>query len=93
MNTLLSSANIFETLLKNFLVCDLITAFARFQKYCLSLVRYSTSKSPSFMLCQNLIETLFISAGCYLCFSIVNLTQNVYNGKFFHASNEDILTN
>ena len=30
---------------------------------------------------------------CYLYFSVANLTQNVYNGKFFDVSNEDILTN
>ena len=35
-----------------------------------------------------------MSAGCCcLYFSIGNLTQNVYNGKFFNASNEDTLTN
>ena len=34
-----------------------------------------------------------MSAGCYLYLSIGNLTQNVYNGKFFDVSNEDILTN
>ena len=34
-----------------------MTAFAMFQKYWLSLVRYSVLKSPSFMLCKNLIET------------------------------------
>ena len=34
-----------------------------------------------------------MSAGCYLYFSIGNLTQNVYNSKFFNVSNEDILTN
>ena len=58
LNTLLSSANILETLLKIFLLCDLKTDFAMFQKYLLSLVKYSTLKSPSFMFCQNLIETL-----------------------------------
>ena len=58
LNTILSSANILETLLKIFLLCDLMTAFAMFKKYWLSLVRYSTLKSPSFMLCQNLIEPL-----------------------------------
>ena len=57
-NTLLSSANILETLVKIFLLCGLMTAFAMLQKYWLSLVRYSTLKSPSFMLCQHLIETL-----------------------------------
>ena len=34
-----------------------------------------------------------MSTGCYVYFSIGNLTQNVYNGKFFNVSNEDILTN
>ena len=33
-----------------------------------------------------------MSAGCYLYFSTGNLTQNVYNGKFFNVSNENILT-
>ena len=32
-------------------------------------------------------------ASYYLYFSIGNLTQNVYNGKFFNVSNEDIFTN
>ena len=41
------------------------------------------------MLCQNLIGT----AGCYLYFSLGNLTQNVYNGNFLNVSNENILTN
>ena len=36
-NALLNSANILETLLKNVLFCDLMTAFARFPKYWLSL--------------------------------------------------------
>ena len=48
----------FGTLLKTFLLCDLMTAFAMLKKYWLSLIRYSTLKSPSFMLCQNLIEPL-----------------------------------
>ena len=34
-----------------------------------------------------------MSAGCYLYFSIGNLAQNVYNGKFFNTNNEDILRN
>ena len=37
------------------------------------------------MFCQNLIETLYKCAGCYLYFLIGNLTQNV---KFFNVSNE-----
>ena len=34
-----------------------------------------------------------MSAGFYLYFSLGNLTQNVYNGKFFNVSNGNILTN
>ena len=34
-----------------------------------------------------------MSAGCYLYFSIKNLTQNVYNRKFLNVNHEDILTN
>ena len=34
-----------------------------------------------------------MSAGCYLYFSVGNLNQNVYNGKFLNVTNEDILTN
>ena len=33
-----------------------------------------------------------MNAGSYLYFSTGNLTQNVFNGKFFNVSNEDILT-
>ena len=33
-----------------------------------------------------------MSASCCLYFSIGNQTQNVYNGKFFNVSNEDIMT-
>ena len=38
---------------------------------------------------QNLIEPL--CAGCYLYYMIENLTQNVYNGKFYNVDNEFIL--
>ena len=34
-----------------------------------------------------------MSAGCYLYFSLGNLTQNVHNGNFLNVSNENILTN
>ena len=50
LNNLLSLPNMLEALLKNFLLCDLMTVFARFPKYWLNLLRYSTLKSPSFML-------------------------------------------
>ena len=44
---------------KNVLPCDRMTAFARFPEYWLSLIRYSTSKSSSFMFNQNLIKTSY----------------------------------
>ena len=48
----------FGNFTQEFLLCDVITAFARFPKYWLSLARYATLKSPSSMFCQHLIETL-----------------------------------
>ena len=45
LNTFINSENILETLLKNVLLCDLLTAFAKFSKYLLSFIRYSTLKS------------------------------------------------
>ena len=66
LNTLLNLVNILETLLKNVLLCDLMTAFARFPKYWLSLIRYSTLKSLSFMFCKNLIETSYAFVVIYI---------------------------
>ena len=68
LNTLLSLANILETLLKNFLLCDLMTAFARFQKYFLSLVRYSTH------LCQWRIQSGHRASGTWS--KSINLNEN-----------------
>ena len=42
---LLNSADVLETLLKNIFLGDLMTAFAKFQRYWLKLIRYSTLKS------------------------------------------------
>ena len=47
-NTILNLANGLKTLLQDLLLCDLL---ARFQKYSLSLRRYSTLKSPQFIFC------------------------------------------
>ena len=47
---LITPPNILEALVKNFLLCDFMTAFARFPKYWLNLLRYSTLRSPLFML-------------------------------------------
>ena len=66
LNTLSNSANILETLLKNVLLCDLITAFGKFSKYLLSLIRYSTLKSSSFMFNQTLIETSYAPVVTYI---------------------------
>ena len=52
----------FENFTKNILLCDLKTAL----KYCLSLKKYTTLKSPSFMFCQNLIETLCVLVVIYI---------------------------
>ena len=42
---LLNSADVSETLLKNILLGELMTAFAKFQRHWLKLIRYSTLKS------------------------------------------------
>ena len=63
---LMFSKLILETLLKNVLLCDLMTAFARFSKYWLNLIRYSTLKSSSYMFSQNLIETLYAPVAIYI---------------------------
>ena len=52
LNGLLKSANTLKALLKNVLLYYLMTASARFLKYWLSLMRYSTLKSSSFMFFQ-----------------------------------------
>ena len=52
LNSLLKSANTLKALLENVLLYNLMTASERFLKYLLSLMRYSTLKSSSFMFCQ-----------------------------------------
>ena len=54
---LINFSQYFGTFTQDVFVVGLMTTFAIFQKYWLSLVRYSSLKNPSFMLCQNLIET------------------------------------
>ena len=70
-----------------------MAAFARFPKYCLRSIRYLTFKSSSFMFYQNLIETLYVLVVVHIYFLTGDLTQNVYNGKFFNVSNEVNVTN
>ena len=60
------AVNILETFLKNVLLCDLMTAFARFPKYWLSLIRYSTLESSLFMSNQHLIETSYSPVVIYI---------------------------
>ena len=55
----ISRGSTFDHLQQNVLPCDRMTAFARFPEYWLSLIRYSTSKSSSLMLNQNLIKTSY----------------------------------
>ena len=69
-----------------------MSAFGRFPEYWLSVVAYSTLKNSSFMFCQNLIETLHVPVAIYV-FLTGNLTQNVYNGKFFNVNNDVNVTN
>ena len=64
--TFINSENILETLLKNVLLCDLLTAFAKFPNYLLSFIRYSTLKSSLFIFCQNSIETLYVPVVIYI---------------------------
>ena len=51
---------------KNVMLCDLMTAFARFPKYWLSLIRYSTLKSFLFMFNQSLIENSCVPVVIYI---------------------------
>ena len=62
----ISLSQYLETILENVSLGDLMTAFARFPKYWLSFVRYSTLKSSLFMFCQNLIETLYVPVVIYI---------------------------
>ena len=87
LNSLLESANTLKALLKNVLWNNLMTGSARFLKYWLSLMRYSTLKSSSFMFCQRFNRNL-IHASCHSYFLIGNVTQNVNSGKFSNVNNE-----
>ena len=59
-NAVLNLANALKTLLQDLLLCDLINVLARFQKYSLSLRRYSTSKVPSLFFAESLIDTIYM---------------------------------
>ena len=85
LNSLLKSASALKALLKNVLLYNLMTSSARFLKYWLSLMRYSTLKSSLFMFCQRL---KLIHASCYSYFLIGNVTESVDSGKFSNVNNE-----
>ena len=87
LNSLLKSANTLKALLKNVLLYNLMTSSTRFLKNWLSLMRYSTLKSSSFMSCQR-FNLNSIHASCYSYFLIGNVTQTVNNGKFANVNNE-----
>ena len=91
-NTLLNSGNILEILQRQSWDHTTNNSLVKSPKYWLRVVRYSIFKSSSFMFCQNLIETL-IWAGCCLYFLTRNLTESVYNGKFYSVNNEFNVTN
>ena len=67
-NTVLNLVNALKTLLQDLLLCDLINVSARFQKYSLSLRRYSTSKSSYFIFAKSLIDNII----CQLLFIFLN---------------------
>ena len=83
--TLLSSANIWETLLMNFLLCDLMTALQDFKILAEFSMVFIFEKSLIYALPK--FNWNLMSVGCYLYFSIGNLTWNVFSGKFFNVSN------
>ena len=66
-------------------LCNVSKILAEFSKV------FNSEKSLIYALAK--FNCTLMSAGCFLYFSIGNLTQNVYNGTFFNVSNEDILTN
>ena len=53
---------------------------AKFNKASIQLQKF-----PHLCFAINIIETLYMQlrASCYLYFLTENLTQNIYNGKFF----------
>ena len=68
-----------------------MTAFAKFPKYWLKFIRYSTLKSSSFMSCKNLIENLYVPV---VFISLDRESeQNVYSGKFSNVNYEFNVTN
>ena len=65
-NTVLNLANGLKTLLQDLLLRDLINVLARFQKYSLSLGRYSTLKVPNLFFAKSLIDTIYMPVVIYI---------------------------
>ena len=69
LNTLLSSANILETLLKKFLLCDLMTSFARSLIYALPKFNWNLMSAGNYLyfltgnLAQNVYNGKFLNVG------------------------------
>ena len=65
-NTFLNLANALETIPQDLFLCDFITVLGRFEKYSLSLRRYSTSKVPNLFFAKSLIDTIYIPVVIYI---------------------------
>ena len=65
-NIVSNLTNALKTLLQDLLLCDLINVLARFQKYSLSLRRYSTSKVPNLFFAKSLIDTIYMPVVIYI---------------------------
>ena len=75
-------------------MCDLMTAFERFPKYWLRLIRYySALKMSLFIYVLPNFNGNQIWGSSYLHFSTGNLTENAYSGKFLNVRNEVNVTN
>ena len=71
--TFITSENILETLLKNVLLCDLLTAFAKFPNYLLSFIRYSTlQKVPDLCFAKIQLKPYM----CQLLFIVLDRESN-----------------
>ena len=65
-NTVLNLANGLRTSLQDLLLCDLINISGRFQKYSLSLRKYSTLKIPNLFFAESLIDTIYMPVVIYI---------------------------
>ena len=83
------SANTFEALLNNALLCDLMTAFDDcLCKVSKVLAEFNEVFEKFLIYVLRTIELKSIYAGCHLYFLTGNITQNVNNGKFSNVNNE-----